>query len=89
MLDMTDFELWYVKTRQDEIRQQAALYRAAQRDPGHRTPRRHRWLRRLGAFLATWGLRRPALPTTRLAPAVVRAAQKQHGGSNVWQHRAH
>lgn len=83
MLDYTDFEVWYVKTRQDEIRRQAAAYRAAPRDKRHRPPRRHRWLRRLGELLAAWGLRVPAFPTTRLAPAVVRIARQKHGGHNV------
>ncbi len=84
---MLDFDLWYVKTRQDELWRQVAACTAAQRDKGHRPPRRHHWLRRLHEFLANWGLRLPALPTTRLAPAVVRVAPQKHGGRNVWQHR--
>lgn len=83
MMDFTDFEVWYVKTRQDEIRQQAAVYRTVRRDTEHRPQRRQRWLQRLGAFLAGWGLLVPALPTTRLVPAVVRVAQQKHGGSNL------
>ena len=84
---MLDFEVWYVKMRQDEIRQQAAAYRAVRRDTGHRPQRRPRWLRRLSEFLAGWGLRVPALRAARLAPAVVRTGQQQHGGRNLWQHR--
>jgi len=87
MLDFADFEMWYVKTRQDELRRQAAAYTAARRDKRPRPPRRHRWLRRLGKFLVAWGLRLPALSTTRLAPAVVRRAQQTHGGRNVCQPR--
>ena len=87
MLDFSDFEVWYVKTRQDEIRRQAAASTAARRYTMHRPQRRQRWLLRLGEFLAAWGLRLPALPTTRLAPAVVRRVQQKHGGSNLWQHR--
>jgi hypothetical protein len=84
---MWDFELWYVKTRQDELRQQVAACMAAPRNTGHRPPRRHHWLQRLHEFLAHWGLRLPARPTTHLAPAVVRVAPQKHGGSNVWRHR--
>ncbi len=84
---MLDFEVWYVKARQDELRRQVAACMAAQRDKGHRPPWHHRWLQRLNEFLATWGLRIPALPKARLAPAMLRTAPQKHGGSNVWQHR--
>jgi len=83
MLDYTDFEVWYVKTRQDEIRRQAAMYRATPRTTGPRPQQRHHWLQRLSARLAAWGLRVPAWPTTRLIPAVVRVARQKHGGSNL------
>lgn len=88
MLDFSDFEVWYVKTRQDEIRRQVAASTAARRDTRPR-PQRRRWLRRLGEFLAAWRLRLPALSSTRLAPASVRGAQQKHGGSHTWQHRSH
>jgi len=84
---MWDFELWYAKTRQDELRRQVAAYTAAPRHKGYRPPRRHHWLQHLNEFLTNWGLRLPALPTTRLVPAVVRVAPQKHGGSNVWRHR--
>ena len=84
---MWDVELWYVKARQEEIWQQVAACTAAQRHQGHRPLRRHHWLQRLNEFLAHWGLRLPALPTTRLAPAVVRVGPQKHGEHNVWQHR--
>ena len=84
---MLDVELLYLMTRQDELWQQMAAYTAAQRAKGHRPPRRHHWLRRLREFLAHWGVRLPALPTTRLAPAVVRVGPQKHGEHNVWQHR--
>jgi len=84
---MLDFEVWYAKTRQDEFRQQAAAYTAARRNKMHRPQWWQRWLLRLDELLAVWRLRAPALPTTHLAPAVVRVAQQKHGGSNIWQHR--
>ncbi len=84
---MWDFEVWYVKTRQDELRRQVAACMAAQGDKEHRPPWHHRWLRRLGEFLTAWGLWAPALRTPRLAPVAVRRAQQKQGGSNVWQHR--
>ena len=84
---MLDVELWYIKARQDELWQQVATYTAAQRAKEPRPPRRRHWLRRLNEFLTHWGLRLPALPTARLAPAVVRVGPQKHGEHNIWQHR--
>src|SRR5262245_35049405 len=87
MLDFAYVEMLYVTMRQDELRQQAAASRTARSGKGHRPQRRQRWLRRLAEFLAGWGLRVPALPTTGAKRAVMRVARHKHGGSHVWQHR--
>ena len=87
MLDLVSVEMWYVEMRQDELRQLAAASRTARIGEGHRPHRRQRWLLRLAEFLAGWGLRIPALPTTGAKRAVVRVARHKHGGSHVWQHR--
>lgn len=80
---MWDFEVWYVKARQDELRQQAATYTAARSNQTHRPKQWQRWLLRLEELLAPWRLRAPALRLARLAPVVVRVGQQKHRGRNV------
>jgi len=87
MFDLVSVEMWYVEMRQDELRQQVAASRTARSVKRHRPHRRQRWWLRLAEFLAGWGPRVPALPTTGAKRAVVCVARHKHGGRHVWQHR--
>ena len=84
---MLDLDLLYVKARQRELWQEAAKHALVRSLTVARPPWRERWLRHFKQFLTACGLRAPALPSMRLAPAAVRTSPPRHRRSKQWQSR--